>query len=232
MQKTLLLLTLFLSAIALNAQDVMLLYDFGRAGHHSYEDGPHTTTTVENFSADKWGSSYYFVDMYYKSNGVNGAYWEISRELKFWDAPISAHIEYNGGLNLGFPFNHAYLAGATYSLNSDDFKRGISFTAMYKYIYKQEEPHNFQLTAVWHWNFADGLCDFSGFIDFWKEKQPGIDADFVFLSQPELWLNLNHISGVPKEFNLSVGTEVEFNYNFAYVKGFHCLPALGVKWTF
>lgn len=78
------------------------------------------TTTVEMFKADKWGSTYFFVDMDYTDKGVASAYWEISRELKFWKAPISAHVEYNGGLKY---VNNAFLGGATYSWNSNDFPR-------------------------------------------------------------------------------------------------------------
>ena len=80
------------------AQNIQLHYDLGRALYKSLDERPWVTTTVEMFKADKWGSTYFFVDMDYTDKGVASAYWEISRELKFWKAPISAHVEYNGGL--------------------------------------------------------------------------------------------------------------------------------------
>ena len=82
--------------------------------------------------------------MDYTDKGVASAYWEISRELKFWKAPVSAHIEYNGGLNY---INNAFLAGPAYNWNSADFSRVFGVQVMYKYIQKNDEPHNFQVTV-------------------------------------------------------------------------------------
>ena len=62
--------------------------------------------------------------MDYKSDGVASSYWEISRELKFWKGPLSAHLEYNGGL----PYvKNAYLSGVTYSHDNAGFTRGFNF---------------------------------------------------------------------------------------------------------
>ena len=97
------------------------------------------------------GSTYFFVDMDYTDKGVSSAYWEISRELKFWKAPVSAHVEYNGGLNY---INNAFLGGATYSWNSSDFSKVFGVQVLYKYIQKNEKPHNFQLTGTWTLNFC------------------------------------------------------------------------------
>ena len=109
MKKTF-LLVLFMCCLAgvTKAQNIQLHYDLGRAMYNSLSDRPWVTTTVEMFKADKWGSTYFFVDMDYTDKGVASAYWEISRELKFWKAPISAHVEYNGGLNY---INNAFLGG-------------------------------------------------------------------------------------------------------------------------
>ena len=98
------------------AQNIQLHYDLGRALYKSLDERPWVATTVEMFKADKWGSTYFFVDMDYTDKGVSSAYWEISRELKFWKAPVSAHVEYNGGLNY---INNAFLGGATYALNGN-----------------------------------------------------------------------------------------------------------------
>ena len=183
---------------ALQAQNVQVHYDFGRATNDKLGSRPLWTTTVEMFKPDKWGSTFFFVDMDYKSDGVASAYWEISRELKFWKGPISAHLEYNGGL----PFvKNAYLAGPTYSYNNAQFTRGFTLSALYKYIQKANEPNNFQLTATWYLYFADGKCSFMGFADWWRE--PSAVGDFVFLSEPQFWVNLNRFKGVDEKSNLS-----------------------------
>ena len=87
---------------------------------------------MEKFHPDNWGSTYFFIDMDYTSEGVAAAYWEIARELKFWKGPFSAHLEYNGGLAKGFSYNNAYLAGATFTYNNASFSRGFTLTAMYQ----------------------------------------------------------------------------------------------------
>ena len=86
------------------------------------------------------------------------------------------------------------------------------------------------MTGVWGINFANGWCDFSGFFDFWREARPWQGTKYIFISEPQFWVNLNKIKGMEK-VNLSLGGELELSANFVD-KGFHALPALGAKWTF
>ena len=198
------------------------------------------TSTVEMFRPDSYGNTYFFVDLD-ASPKVTGAYWEISRELNFWQdtdfAWLSAHLEYNGGLNTAAgPFNNSWLAGLTYSGHSKDFSKTWSLTASYKAIpgtiglNGAKQPHNFQLTGVWGINFANGWCTFSGFFDFWKEARIWQGTEFIFISEPQFWVNLNKIEKM-KDINLSLGGELELSSNFV-AKGFHAMPAIGAKWTF
>ena len=92
------------------------------------------------------------------------------------------------------------------------------------------EPHNFQITGIWGINFAKGWCSFSGFFDFWRESYPWQGTNYVFLSEPQFWVNLNQIKGW-ENINLSLGGELELSANFV-AKGFHMRPAMGAKWTF
>lgn len=265
MKKLILTGALALLSLGAFAQNVQLHYDFG---HNMYKgkDGKdlqsrgYLTTTVEMFKPDSWGSTYFFVDMDYMSNskaegatktaGVLGAYWEISRELCFWQNTkmdwLSLHVEYNGGLTNKMSFNNAWLAGLTYSGHSKNFSKTWSISAMYKLIpgtvdgAGKKQVHNFQLTGVWGINFAHGWCTFSGFVDFWREHRPwqgklneaGVPTgtQFIALSEPQFWVNLNQIKGMEK-VNLSLGGEVELSYNFANT-GFYCIPTLAAKWSF
>ena len=233
---TRILFVLFLSIAACvnlhqaKAQNVQLLYDTGRGC---------VTSTVEMFRPDSFGSTYFFVDVDY-SPKVSGAYWEISRELCFWQDTdlswLSAHIEYNGGMNSAMSFNNCWLAGATYSGHSADFSKTWSLTAAYKAIpgtiglNGKKQAHNFQITGVWGINFANGWCDFSGFFDLWREARPWQGTKYIFISEPQLWVNLNKIEGM-ENVNLSLGGGLELSANFVD-KGFRCLPAIGAKWTF
>ena len=214
-----------------SAQNVQLHYDFGRNA---------ATTTVEMFRPDAGGSTFFFVDMDY-SPKVSGAYWEIAREFNFWQDSkvnwLSVHVEYNGGLNtVAGSFNNSILAGLTYSGHSKDWSKTWSITASYKVIpgtialNGEKQPHNFQITGVWNLDFFDHWLSFNGFADFWREARPWQGTKCIFITEPQLWVNLNKIEGWEK-INLSVGTEIEMSCNFVQ-KGFKVMPTAALKWTF
>ena len=216
-----LLIFIFLaSAFSLFSQtNLQLHYDLG-AGRN------YLTSTIERFKPDTKGSTFFFVDMNYNADGPKEAYIEIARELKFWDGPFTAHVEYNGGLHhaqreTNFQINNAYLLGATYGFNNKDFSKGFSVSAMYKLIQGNIEPHNFQLTGVWYMHFLDRKISFTGFADFWREKNLFMNTSYVFLSEPQLWYNFNK--------TISAGGEVEVGYNFAGTAGLKICPTLAVK---
>lgn len=221
---------LFGTTIKSQAQNVQLLYDAQREC---------LTSTVEMFRPDSFGSTFFFIDMNY-SPKVTEAYWEFARELNFWQDSklswLSVHLEYNGGMNSAMSFNNAWLAGLTYSGHSKDFTKTWSVSMMYKAIpgtidiNGNKAVNNFQVTGVWGIQFLQGWCSFSGFIDFWKEARPWQDTEFIMISEPQLWVNLNKIKGL-EEMQLSVGGEVEISNNFVE-KGFKAIPAIGAKWTF
>ena len=228
-----LLFSAMLSFLALSeaqAQNLQVMYDTERGC---------VTSTIEMFRPDNFGSTYFFVD-FDNDTKTTGAYWEISREFCFWKDSkyswLSAHVEYNGGMNMGASFNNSWLAGVTYSGHSKDFSKTWSLSALYKAIpgtiglNGKKQEHNFQLTGVWGINFAKGLCSFSGFFDVWREARPWQDTEYIFISEPQFWVNLNKIKGL-EDFNLSIGGEVELSSNFVE-KGFHVCPAIGGKWTF
>ena len=219
-----------IQGICVYAQNLQLHYDFGRT-LYSHDKAmkvrPLLTSTVEMLKPDLWGKTYLFVDMDYTSEGVASAYWEISRELKFWKRPLLVHLEYNGGLNY---IKNAFLVGPTYAYDSNGFLYGISLSVMYKYIQKCSNPHSFQLTGVWYWHFAKGKCTFSGFADWWKERNTG--GNYIFVSEPQFWINLNRFKGVNPDLKLSVGSEVELCHNLGGRKGFYAIPTLAIKWSF
>lgn len=212
-------------------QNLQLHYDFDRRS---------VTSTVEMFRADGSGSTFFFVDLDY-SPKVTGAYWEIARELCFWKESkanwLSVHVEYNGGLNTqAGSFNNAFLGGLTYSGHSKDWSKTWSLSAMYKLIpgtvtaAGDKQDHNFQITGVWNLDFFDHWISFNGFADYWREARAWQGTKFIFLAEPQLWVNLNKVRGWDK-VNLSLGTEVELSNNFVR-KGFCVMPTLAAKWNF
>ena len=214
-----------------SGQNIQLHYDMGRS---------YLTSTVEMFKPDAGGSTFFFIDLNYDPR-VTGAYFEISRELYFWQEStadwLSVHLEYNGGLDtVNGSYNNSWLGGLTYSGHSDDWSKTWSFSAMYKAIpgtvslLGKKSMHNFQITGVWNMDFFDHWLSFNGFMDFWKEARPWQGTDYIFITEPQLWVNLNKLEGW-ENINLSVGTEVELSANFV-AKGFHAMPTAALKWTF
>lgn len=233
MKKLLILLSLFAAATALKAQNVQLHYDLGK-------DRKYLTSTVEMFKTDKWGSTYYFIDMDYGAGGAQGvgmAYWEISRGLKFWKSPFELHVEYNGGFgqfkatpyNGAYQINDAWLFGGNYTWNTADFSKIFTLQAMYKTI-RGKNNMSFQITGVWTIQLFKKKVTFDGFADFWREDNiVGVGANtkatnFVFLTEPQFWYNCTD--------HFSVGSEIEISSNFAGHNGVMVNPTIAGKWNF
>lgn len=220
----------------LSAQlNMQLFYDFG-------SDRKCLTTTLEAFKDDKWGNTYLFIDHDFANdeNGnkdfPSGTYLEISRALNFWKntrlAPLSLHVEYNGGVYKGYGINNAWLFGINYFLSSENFKNSLTLQALYKTIAKTDQTLPLQFTLVWEMDDLFGVkgLQFSGFMDFWWEDHVSEDGELkknTFNTEPQLWYNIGRHFGVD---NLNVGTEVKLSNTFGTYNGFNCNPCLGVKW--
>ena len=235
MKKFLLFVALVATAFCANAQvNIQEQYDFNRE---------HLTTTMELFNIDKWGSTFFFTDIYHPDtqDGPTGYYTEIARGLNFWKetklGDLSAHVEWNGGQFA----NNAWLFGAEYLLHSEDFRYTLTLEVLYKTIAKADQDVPMQFTIVWGIKDLAGITGlaFTGFADFWWETlEWGEDkTKGVFISEPQVWYNIGQHFGCD---NLHLGGEVELAYNFAgawrknYVdnKGFNASPCLGLKWVF
>ncbi len=241
MKKITLFAMLFIAAISIDAQNIQLHYDFGRNIYPHEEDGrPKVTVTVEQFKADQWGSWFYFVDIDMSRKFTEGAYTEISREFNLGKhSPFAAHIEYNGGLNRFGSFQQSALIGPAWNGHSADFSKTYSVQLMYKQFFKSyDTTHAYasvQLTGVWGITFANKACTFSGYIDFLRGEDANNHGNLIIQSEPQFWYNFNSIKGL-ENTNLSIGTEVEFGYNFIFNtynnRDTFINPTLALKWTF
>jgi hypothetical protein len=236
MKKITFVLLFSVAATVAQAQtNFQLHYDLGQGRNYF-------TSTLEMFKPDNWGDTFFFVDIDFdggKSHYPSMAYMEIARCLKFWKAPLSLHVEYNGGLmGLGtnyIPINNAYLAGVDYAWHDNSFTKFLNFKLLYKHI-QEKNPLSFQLTAVWNLNFFNNKLTLSGFADFWRENNTNFtdargnnlavptDTKFVFVGEPQFWYN--------PTTHLSLGSEIEVASNFGTVKGLKICPTLAVKWNF
>lgn len=246
-------LMLGLSAVAslsTEAQNVQLHYDFGRTLYPELQKGrPNVMLTVEQQSPDKFGDTFYFVDMNFKGQGAVAANWKFFRNLKFWDGPWTLHLRYDGGLrfintniNTDTPrpavsLKDAFFTGASYTFMTPDRKLLLQGIAAYKYIKKHETPHNWEATFVWKYAPGSGAFSATGFATLWQEKfnwaTPGTTPQYTnyrFMAQPQFWLNLNKLKGVSEHCRLSVGTEVRISNNVD-AKQFVVMPTLALKWS-
>jgi len=222
MKKLLLLVAVITLGKLVTAQNIQMHYDFGK-------DREFITTTVEMFKPDKYGSTFFFVDMDYKDDAVQLAYWEIARSFKWSETQkLEPRVEFNSGTVLGWPINNAYLVGAQYTWNTADFSKVFTLQANYKAI--KGKDNGFQITGVWGIHMLDNKLSFTGFADFWKEDNMVFDdkgnmseTEFVFLTEPQIWYNVCK--------NFSFGGEVEISSNFAGNEGVMVNPTLAIKWT-
>lgn len=237
-----------LSATAVKAQNIQLHYDFGRHLYPESQAGrPYTTLTVEQQSVDKFGDTFYFVDMAFQSQGAVSANWKFLRNLKFWRGPLSWHVRYDGGIRLlntnvsdptpraAVSMRDAFFTGLTYTYLRPDRKLMLSFTPSYKYIKGHHKPHNWELVSVWKYAPGNGVFSATGFISFWQEEHTwrptGKTTQFKLMTQPQFWLNLNKLKGVSPDFKLSVGTEVRISNNIE-ANNLFVVPTLALKWNF
>ena len=239
MKKTLLSALLFIACLPMFAQlNVQMHYDFGKTIYgDELSNRPLFTATVENFKADKWGTTFFFIDLDFGDNTMKSVYGEIAREFKLGKTPFAAHVEYNGGLSGFGSYNDAYLAGAAWNWANKDFSKTFSLQLLYKNLANQpsSNKHSWQVTTVWGIHFAKGLCSFSGFADLWHDNS--VTGNLIFCSEPEFWFHLNALESVDDDFKLSVGAEVELTKNMVWPTdglndNFYAIPAVGVKWTF
>ncbi|NQU84749.1 MAG: DUF5020 family protein [Mariniphaga sp.] len=227
-KRIIIIIAIIASVFISNAQNIQLHYDMGK-------DRGYLTSTVEMFKPDNYGSTFFFVDMDYgvgDAKGVSLAYWEIARAIKFWDAPVAFHVEYNGGFGRwqsgefsgAYEIEDAWLAGLEYSLDAEDYSKGFTIQALYKYI-RGKHDMSFQLTGVWYVNMLNEKISFTGYADFWRENffYGEEKTKYVLQAEPQLWYNFSK--------NIALGGEVEVDYNFLN-KGWKFFPTIGTKVTF
>ena len=239
MKKILLSALLLVATLPMFAQlNVQLHYDFADALYgKELSNRAHWTATVENFTADRWGSTYFFIDADFGDNTMKSVYAEFSREFKLGNSPFAAHVEYNGGLSGFGSYNDAYLAGAAWNWANKDFSKTFSFQVLYKHLARQVvgSKHSWQLTTVWGIHFAKGLCTFSGYADVWHDNS--VKGNLVLSSEPQFWFNLNALESIPDDCKISVGGELELTKSLVWPADglndrFYAIPTLAAKWTF
>lgn len=229
MKKHLFLLVLLTVGLwpLVQAQNIQLHYDFGTGDNGEQSiDREYFTTTLEMFKTDNMGATYWFVDMDYNAEddkGMSFAYWEIVRTFQIPKVKyIRPEIAYNDGMFI----NRAWLFGVNIPVLQGET---MLTTSLYYRAENNAETADFQFTAVWLHNFFNNRLTFYGFVDLWtmdKFDETGeADKQTVFLTEPQLWYNLNE--------HFSLGGEIEISKNFiSFDDDVEVMPTLGAKWIF
>ncbi len=203
----------FLSVLI--GQSLELHYDMG-------EDRKYATTTLEMFTPDAFGATFWFVDMDYNAGSeeaVSLMYWEIARYFHTPVSKISATVQYNDGVAEFGNLGQVWLAGISRSF---DFGSGLQCGI--DLLYRQENglDENGQCTITWVYPVADGRVTISGFCDIWTTE--GGANNIVYLTEPQCWVRLNQY--------FSLGGEIEISRNFLDSNDTEIMPTIGVKWNF
>ena len=203
-------------------QNLQLHYDLG-------EDRDYLTTTFEMFKPDDWGATFWFIDMDYdreqedSHRSMSLSYVEIARYINLpFSENLSFTLQYNDGMIFGFPLGPIWLVGGSYPIDLGFIT--LQTDLLYRWDYSSDAP-DAQVTFVWFKPFMEGKITFMGFLDIWThDKAMAEGKEFVLLTEPQIWYNVNQ--------HLALGTEFEFSDNFLPSGEFKVMPTLGVKWTF
>ena len=92
-----------------------------------------------------------------------------------------------------------------------------------------------QLNVQMHYDFANGLCTFSGYADLWHDGS--VKGNLMLSSEPQFWFNLAALDSVDDDFKLSLGAELELSKGLVWPTDgmndrFYAIPTLAAKWTF
>lgn len=236
MRRYILVFFVIIFVFRVSSQELQLHFDPRHALHSDVAPRNYLTATFQMFKADKWGSTFGFIDMDFSRtrSNIGLAYLEISRNIKIGNSPVVPHIEFNGGVSLGdnasgFSIPNAYLVGPSF-LHSFNSNFNIETYLAYKYNAFKKVSNDIQWTASWTAFLLNKKVTLTGFVDVWtenKDKNTGKGGKKVILmSEPQFWYNIDD--------HLSFGSEIEISNNFypTYNNRVYFLPTIAGKWTF
>ena len=218
-------------------------------------DKQYISTTLEQFTGDKLGLTYWFISAEYTSldggsDILNGSMTSIYGEFyRFFNIPktggLMAGVQYADGfmiypINITFPsdmdgdvnryifgtsFHRYWMAGLAYNVPIGKMHVLTSIWAKWKQGYQ----FDWQFTLAWGHNFANDKLTFNGFFDLWGEKalnSPTTPYKLVLLTEPQLYYNFNpHLA-------LGVKTQISVNFEYGHDGELRFAPTVAARWNF
>lgn len=222
-------------------------------------DKQHISTTLEQFTGDKLGLTYWFITVDYKDiyganhileGNATSVYGEFYR---FFTIPktggLMAGIQYADGFMIdryltniyapeenptdeymGYHFGRYWMLGFAYNVPIGKMHVLTSIWAKKKQGY----DYDWQLTLAWGHNFWEDRLTFNGYFDVWGERR-SVDASNPSSVNPYKVVLLTEPQ-LYYNFNahLAVGVKTQLSYNFEYgFDGqFRVAPTVAARWNF
>lgn len=225
------------ASFSARAQIVDVIGGYNFAGESSG-----VAATIQAYGQDGFGDTYARSDFAFKKEpfSLTAAYLEVARTLVFWKntqfKDIGIHAEFNGFLNMD---NCNWLFGLDYTLPLKDLVK-VSL------LYKTFNGGAFatvpvQLSVLWDMKnlFSVKGLEFKGTAKIWGEdtKYWYYDEDplahapayFKITATPQLWYSMGQFFGWD---GLSIGGEVNLDYNYLGMSGLFVYPFAGVRISF
>ncbi|MCB9367015.1 MAG: DUF5020 family protein [Calditrichaeota bacterium] len=167
------------------------------------------TSTVEVWSGDKFGSTFFFADFDFGSTGETQSYFEISRHLAFaklGKSDLNATLQYNDGVT-GVDAVGGKLIPRTVlgGLALTELRAGNAVFEV-QALLRQEfaSEIGWQFTGVWFWPIPKSSFEFLGYVDWNTNKYQ--NQPISVQAEPQFQFRKKQIA---------VGTEWELSRNFA-----------------
>ncbi len=208
-------------AIDWSSSNVQLLY----GGDFIFAEQGRTTVTVEHAHGWKYGTNFFFVDMYH-NNGFE-IYAEVYSYLSLAkitgvDVSLGPIKDFSlaGGVNISnrpaARNFQSYLVGISFDLGNQYF----DYLQLDVMAYKDDSVHSWgvQYTPVWSFPFAIGTTKFKfrGFVDV-KDANTNRYGNVSMLAQPQLLLDVGDLAGWKSDV-FYIGTEFSYWLNKFGVK--------------
>ena len=229
----------FIFSTPLFSQNLQLHYDFRHSLDPKYNKKNFTTLSVETFKAADYGSFFMKMDadLIGENNNIGKLYTEISQTLRIWKSKLYLHLQYCGGLGIvedaaiGYYINNAWLLGVAHVFQWKN--AWFSTFLAYRYNVFDMPSHDLEYSLWWGKNFWKEKVSLTGHLVIWTENRDHGDdftknlsgKRFFFLSEPEVWINLN------KRFSL--GSEIKISYHvYNLFNHLQVYPTAAIKYNF
>ncbi|NUO18562.1 DUF5020 family protein [bacterium] len=200
-----LILSLLLIAVSVHAADTyvngQLHRDFNREVF---------TSTVEVWSGDRIGSTFFFADFDFGSSGQEQSYFEVSRHFELMRPQklghLNASVQFNDGVTPSDGYSgklipRTLLAGlALTELKSGNAVFELQILARQEFGAKL----GWQLTGVWFVPVANSPFEILGYVD-WNTNEYG-EQPVSIQAEPQFQVRRGHVV---------FGSEIEISRNFA-----------------